>query len=226
MRKHLDLTGKNYGRLTVIKQGAGKRYGLESRLIVTWQCQCECGNLIDTSSSGLRSGGTTSCGCLRRENLMKAITTHNKTKDKTTGKVTKEYRTWQNMKARCENPNNRKYALYGGRAIKICERWREFANFVEDMGYAPSDKHSIDRIDNNGNYCPSNCKWSDQKTQINNRRNTSFIEYKGERLCTSDWSARTGVPIKNIAIRIRMGWDVERALFLLPRKRIKAKSQD
>lgn len=215
MAKAFDRIGMKYGRLTVIRKGDGKRYGKSAVSIVTWHCRCECGNLIEATANGLGSGITKSCGCLRLDRLREAITTHGMTKHKESGKVTKEYRTWQNMKARCLNPKHRHYALYGGRGIGICERWILFAYFLEDMGVAPSDRHSIERIDNNAGYSQSNCKWATQKEQINNRRNTIFIECNGERLSSSDWSARSALPIKTITSRIKKGWEPERAIFCL-----------
>lgn len=223
MGKYLDLGGHKYGRLTVVSKGKGKRYGRSLTSVVTWHCICECGTEVEVTANGLKSGVSKSCGCLRKENLKTANTTHNRTKDPITGKVSKEYRTWQNMKARCENPNHRHYHLYGGRGINVCDRWQSFAAFFEDMGSPPTDRHSIDRIDNDSAYTPENCRWATQRDQINNRKNTVFIEYNGERLPSSEWSARTGVPIKSIYVRLRLGWPVERALFEMPKKRARAK---
>lgn len=124
------------------------------------------------------------------------------------------------MIARCENPRNKRYADWGGRGIKVCERWHEFANFLADMGEKP-DELSIDRIDNSGNYEPGNCRWATRKEQNNNRRRirtrgpdsrSRFFELNGERMILADWARRTGVPASTILVRLSRGWSVERAL--------------
>jgi hypothetical protein len=137
-----------FNRLTVVREVGLNKY--KRRL---WECLCECGGTVVLQSSPLFKGLTRSCGCLRREQLAARQTTHGKTQ-------TSEYRTHHHMIDRCYNPNDNHYYCYGARGIRVCDRWLEsFENFYEDMGPKPSPEYSIDRIDNDGNYEPSNCQW-------------------------------------------------------------------
>lgn len=144
-----------YGRLTVIEfadvKGGNKRY----------LCLCDCGNKKVIAGTSLRTGATKSCGCLNLEKK--------RTRDNVHGlHGTKIHKSWSAMIQRCTNPNNPKYYRYGGRGITVCERWKKFKNFLEDMGI-PKQHLSLDRIDNNGNYEPSNCRWASSLVQGNNR---------------------------------------------------------
>lgn len=152
----IDLTGQIFGYLKVI--------GFSHRHRNTyWKCLCDCGNNIVVRGSSLKNGHTKSCSCLRIERNKEQKTKHGRY-------GSKEYITWSNMKKRCMNSKSPNYKDYGGRGIKICKRWEEFENFYVDMGDRPEGK-SIDRIDNDGNYTPKNCKWSTHTEQMNNRRN-------------------------------------------------------
>jgi len=166
MRPH-ELTNQRFGRLFV-----SKKIGLDKRKYVLWECKCDCGNVIATTSPNLVSGKSKSCGCLGAENRLKAVTKHGATKN---NKRTPEYSIWSGIKNRCNNKNNISYKNYGGRGIKLCERWNVFANFLADIGSRPSKDHSIDRIDPNGNYEPSNCRWATTKEQAANRRKKVFV---------------------------------------------------
>jgi hypothetical protein len=152
-----DLTGAKFGKLTVISFGgrAGKYKSIR------WNCICSCGATTTTYASSLLSGGSKSCGCLRKET--KPTLRHGKSH-------TKEHRIWSHMKGRCQNPTDHKYHDYGGRGITVCERWQIFENFFEDMGQAPAPRHSIDRINNDGNYEPTNCRWATPTQQARNQR--------------------------------------------------------
>lgn len=129
------------------------------------------------------------------------------------GGRTPEYRAWIKMRERCMNPNDERYVHYGARGITVCEKWlNDFAAFFDDMGPKPGSNYSIDRIDNDGNYDPKNCRWADQTTQVRNRRNSRKIEFGGRVLCVAEWGEAIGVPYKTLHARLANGWTVERAL--------------
>ena len=162
MGKILDLTGQKFGRLTVLglceqdKNKPGTR----------WLCQCSCGNTSKVLAGNLRKeSGTKSCGCLAIERSTK----HGKNKKGVSRRGA--YYSYCGMKQRCLNIKHHKYKNYGGRGIAVCDHWKEsFANFYKDMGDPPTSSHSIDRIDNNGDYSKDNCKWSTPKEQRANQR--------------------------------------------------------
>jgi hypothetical protein len=149
--------GKRYGRLTVIHDGMTG--GVNRKLIA----RCDCGNEVKTKLSYARSGHTNSCGCYKMDTLIERSTKHSMCN-------TPEYATWANMIQRCTNPKGSNYSYYGGRGIKVCDEWFEFENFIRDMGRKPAEGYSIDRINNDGNYCKENCRWADRFTQMNNTR--------------------------------------------------------
>lgn len=154
-----DLTGSKFHRLTVIE-----RVAQDGKGPVKWLCRCNCGKEIVVESYQLTTGGTKSCGCLRVENFVGMSTKHGMRK-------APEYNSWDAMIQRCCNPNTKRYHYYGGRGITVCERWRNsFENFYADMGPKPTPKHSIDRINNDGNYEPGNCRWATQSEQNFNTR--------------------------------------------------------
>ena len=157
MPAFMDLTGHKYGRLTVLDRSKN------ISKIVAWRCLCSCGTKTIVKALCLRSGGTKSCGCLGREIRKLSKTTH--------GMVgSAEYTTWCALKSRCNTKTDKRFHDYGGRGIKVCDGWLKFEGFYADMGDKPSPNHSIDRIDNDGNYEPGNCRWATTEQQSRNKR--------------------------------------------------------
>lgn len=205
MGRFIDLTGRRFGRLTVIERACH-----EDKRRVYWVCRCDCGNYSIVAGDDLKSGGTSSCGCLERENLerISKMSVHGMSKSKL-------HRVWRMMKDRCSNTKNKKYRIYGGRGIAVCEEWlNDFQTFYDwsmDNGYM--EGLSIDRIDVNGNYCPENCRWATPKQQSNNTRNNHFLHHNGEAHTISEWAEITGIERCTISARInRYGWPIEKAL--------------
>ncbi len=126
---------------------------------------------------------------------------------------TTEYRAWESMKYRCLRPTHKFYRLYGGRGIKICDRWiNSFQNFLEDMGHKPTPKHSLDRIDNDKGYFPENCRWATKREQVRNRSDNVWVSLEGKTLMLIDWAKLTGVNFNTIKTRLRRGWSEEKAI--------------
>ena len=199
----IDLSNQRFGRLVVIEM-VGTKTGHS-----IWKCLCDCGNVRLNVDSNLKTGSTKSCGCLQIDNLRKRSTTHGDTPKK--GHAV-EYAVWRSMKARCYNPKNKAYASYGGRGITVCDPWQSYAVFLSDMGRRPSPNHSIDRLDNNGNYCKTNCRWVTHQEQIDNRRNTRMLTWNDQTKPLGTWAKELDIPYHYIHTRLYHGWSVDRAL--------------
>lgn len=171
-----------------------------------WKCTCDCGQETTVWQYHLRRGKQKSCGCMRLAMSGSAQFIHGWSHHRISS-------VWRAMINRCHNPKNRGFYLYGGRGVAVCQRWREsLIAFIEDMGLPPTDKHTLDRIDNDGDYEPGNCRWATMATQNRNRRNNVMITYKGKTQCLTDWAHELGVSVDLIIARRRRGWSDERAL--------------
>lgn len=186
-----DYTGYTLGKVTVCEYREHR-----------WRCTCVCGTEMLLRSWEVYQNEIRSCGCLRYASRVK----HGLSRSS-------EYRAWRHMRDRCCNEDAYGYANYGGRGITICDRWLDFASFYADMGPKPSPQHSLDRLDPNGNYEPSNCRWATREEQDNNRRDSLFLEFAGQRLTISQWAARLGKCYETLRLRHRNGWTSSEVLF-------------
>ena len=210
-----DLSGQSFSSLRVVERVKGVSGPPQ------WLCYCDpelggCGGSIVKRRTSLLRGGRISCGCL--------YPTSGGHASRTTGRQSTEYQTWQCMKRRCESTNALDFPRYGGRGVRVCRRWHDFASFLEDMVTKPSARHSIDRIDGSGSYtcgkcddchardATMNCRWATVEEQSRNRRHVVMIEFQGVRLCMKDWAARVGLSRFTLAARLELGWSIERAL--------------
>lgn len=195
-----DLTGHVFGKLTVIEFSRDVKSGTRNRKY--WFCKCECGNTNEIRTDSLTSGKVTSCGCLKKEQERINLAKNHRHKMSRT----RLYGIWQSMKDRCYNQNVRSYRDYGGRDIKICDEWMVPDNFFEwalTNGYR--DNLTIDRIDNNKNYEPSNCRWSTVEEQSRNRRSNVIVEYSGKEMTLIEVSEKTGLSQKALYARYSKG---------------------
>ncbi len=201
MRKNFkDLSGGVYGKLTVIKLGSRKSH----RGSLYWLCKCECGTIKEIRGDGLVSKNVISCGCSKVSGMSLRFFRHGKIK-------TNAYRSWREMNARCFNEKEEQYKDYGGRGITVCDRWKGaegFCNFYADMGDRQNHL-SLERIDNNGNYEPSNCKWATRKEQQRNRRNNVWLEVFGERKILKDWAIDLNVNTQTIRYHLNKNISME-----------------
>jgi hypothetical protein len=200
MPQFQDLTGKVFSRLTVLERAPNK--GVRTY----WLCKCECGRKKSIQAYSLSNGHTRSCGCIQSEFISIRNTTHGLCK-------TPEYNTWRKIKERCLNKDTPSFHNYGGRGISLFPEWvNSYEKFLSYIGNRPSKKHSIDRINNNGNYEPGNVRWATNWQQANNKRVNHIIEFNGITQTMAEWADQTGITYNSIRTRINKGWSIEDTL--------------
>ena len=206
--------GQTFGRLTVIKETSIRKHRH-----IHWHCRCSCGKETIVNAPNLRSGRQQSCGCLKKE----CSTKHGYAKRN--NKPIPEYRIWISMKNRCTNKNNQAYKYYGGRGIKVCERYKSFINFLSNLNRRPTIKHTIDRIDNNGHYScgkckeclennwPMNIRWATRIQQANNTRSNHLLTYNNKTMNRKQWATEYGINYGTFRRRLdKLKWSTHDAL--------------
>lgn len=189
-----DKVGQRFGRLVVVSRAPGR--GVRQR--VRWMCRCDCGESVSVVTEKLGKR-TNSCGCFRVDHSTSKATVHGMSKSR-------EYHSWSGAKSRCENAQSPAFARYGGRGIRMCERWRiSFASFFQDMGPCPPGM-SLDRIDVDGDYAPGNCRWATSVEQAGNKRLHRLVTFRGKTRPVTEWARITGIPEATIRGRLNLGW--------------------
>ena len=200
--KRLQLVGKRFGKLLVVSP-----YGTKNGASM-WLCKCDCGNTAIKKGAALKAGVGCHCGCVKNEMLRKRFQTHNLSR-------TRLYKIWNGMKNRCSNTNLREYKYYGGRGIKVCNEWKEdfmkFYDWAIANDYA--DELTIDRIDVDGDYSPSNCRWITNREQQFNKRNNVLLTHNGETKTLTEWCEEKHLAYQTLRGRIyRLGWSIDKAI--------------
>lgn len=194
--------GRKFNRLTIIELYSSIK-GIQK-----YRCKCDCGTERIVEKHSLLKGNTQSCGCLRMERLLAKNIKHGHALSG--GLRTSEYMCYHKIKFRCYNKTDKDYKHYGGRGIVMCERWlQSFENFLADIGAKPTSKHSIDRIDVNGNYEPNNCRWATQKEQTRNKRNNVLLTLNGEEKCMAEWAEYFNISFFKLRNHIKQGKSME-----------------
>lgn len=209
MGKFIDITGRTFGRLTVVRRVANSSLG-QTR----WHCECQCGGNGIFTSYGLTRGESTSCGCWKSEKISQARTKHGYHKRNVP--IMPEYNIWKCIRQRCLNPKNSNFHNYGGRGVAICERWDSFENFFADMGLRPTIISTIERRDVNGPYSPENCIWLRKGLQSRNTRRNRLLTLNGQTKLLCEWAEETNIGYVTILMRLKAGWSIEDALTLSP----------
>lgn len=200
-----DLTGQRFGRLSALHVAAGE----DARHYVRWLCVCDCGEQRCVARGSLLNGDTRSCGCLQAEAAKARRITHGLSK-------TPEYVVWKNMHSRCEDSRNKAYHNYGGRGISVCPDWSTFEAFFADMGKRPAGM-TLERKENEKDYCKTNCVWATRAAQQSNTRRTRHVTAFGRTQALSQWSAETDLSISTIANRLKQGVPAENSLIARPK---------
>lgn len=200
-----NITGQKFGRLTIVEDSKKR----DKHGGVIWKCQCTCGEVVFIRSRSLIKGHTRSCGCFSRQRASEVtterMTSHGKSYDPI-------HYIWDTMKSRCYNSKNLSYPRYGGRGIKVCDRWlNSFENFYEDMGDPPKGM-SIERIDNSGDYSPENCRWATAAEQARNRRSNRLVTLGKKTMLLIEWQEQLGVSRSTYYSRLKRGLSIEEAL--------------
>lgn len=195
------MVGKRFGRLIVLAPA-----GVSTSRLIRWLCQCNCGTEKIIDGGTLRRGHALSCGCYRNECSRERAKNQGSHKQS----HTRAYKSWATMIQRCTNTKNPKYPRYGGRGIRVCQKWLQFAGFFEDMGPCP-DGCTIDRKNNDGNYEPGNCRWATQKEQARNKHNNRLVAIHGQNRPVAEWCEILGLSHVMVRMRLHRGWPIERA---------------
>jgi len=207
MAARVDFTEKTFNRWRVIAPAA-TRPNRQSY----WLCECECGTQKEVSGYALHTGYSKSCGCFNREQTSKANTKHgHSSRDGHRTVLSPTYRSWATMLSRCRDPNVVRYPHYGGRGISVCSRWHDFRNFLEDMGERPKGM-TLDRINNDGNYEPGNCRWAGDIEQARNKKNTRFLTLDGVTKPLVEWAEDVGIKTETMRQRLCYGWSTDRII--------------
>ena len=198
----VDLTGKRFGKWSVVEYAGNSK----------WMCVCDCGTTREVSTANLNSGNTHSCGCYKRETTIKNNTTHGMNK-------TPLHSRWLDIKDRCYNAHDKNYVNYGGRGIGVCDEWKDDFMAFHDWAVANGFRKelTIDRIDNNKDYSPQNCRWVDRATQNRNTRRNHYVTIDGETKTVMDWALTVGINESLIRARLKRGWSERDAVYKPPR---------
>ena len=196
------MVGLEFGLLTVLEMASGKNY---------WLCRCKCGTEKQVRGDHLKTGKTISCGCERTRLASERAHKLHEANTKTGLSRSRTYNVWSNMKSRCSNPKNLAWSYYGGRGIRVCDRWLNFANFLSDMGI-PKPVLTLERINNDGHYEPTNCRWASRKEQQNNRRANHLIEWNNKTQTMAQWAEELGLTFNTFSSRIYSGMLLSKAM--------------
>ena len=200
MGRFIDLSGQRFGRLRVISRAGKNKHNQ-----LLWDCECDCGERCVSLGFVMRKGEKQSCGCLQREAIASVNLSHGMTR-------TPIYAIYRGMMQRCYDKNSTAYDRYGARGINVCEKWQTFEGFYEDMGDKPEGM-SLERKDNDGDYCPENVVWATAKQQANNTRGNRVLEYRGQKQTMTQWAEEFGLKPQTVWARlVTRGWSVEKAL--------------